>query len=416
MVGKELSMNKYLKFHYENTSCKYDSLFYDLKYFFLANNRRETFKKKMCEFLGINSEQLFLTASGRSGLNLILKSFGIGDGDEVIVLPFTCEAVIDAVMETEAIPIYADVDLDSLSFNVDDVVKKISKKTKAIILQYSFIPNNLVEELRNILPSHVRIIEDCALVFGSQNKKGEFLGTIGDASFYSFDKTKIFSTIIGGACYFNSKDKLKSANIIYNKAGNLSLPFIISVVINRYLLAIVVKEKLYKLLIKILSAINRLNLLKDFDMTFSPRKSQNYIKKISSLQCHWGVRQLRFINDNLNSRIYLKNKIIEIMNRRNINYPKGLLENGCYPLRIPVLVTNRDALSRSPIDIGDWFVSFALGYEGMSENLHYNPSCFERSQIAQQQIINLPTLLIDSKLNETYLKEVDKLLSEIKQV
>ena len=74
--------------------------------------------------------------SGRAALMALLLAFGIGAGDEVIVQAFTCIAVPNSVSWTGAVPIYADIDP---TYNLDplDVQKKITKKTRAIVVQHT---------------------------------------------------------------------------------------------------------------------------------------------------------------------------------------------------------------------------------------------------------------------------------------
>lgn len=128
--------------------------------------------------------------SGRSALLAILKAFAIGQGDEVIVQAFTCVAVANSVLWTGAKPVFADIDE---TYNIDprDFEKKITSKTKAIVVQHTFGTPAKITEIINIAKKHrIKIIEDFAHTMS--------LPLTGDAGFYSFGRDKVLSSVFGG--------------------------------------------------------------------------------------------------------------------------------------------------------------------------------------------------------------------------
>ena len=160
------------------------------------------------DYLGVGEVAFF--NSGRSALMAILESFGIGAGDEVIVQAFTCVAVPNSVIWAGAKPVYVDIDE---SYNTDpiDAEKKITKKTKALIVQNSFgIPAQIEKLLLLAKKYKFLVIEDCAHALGA-TYKGKKLGTLGDASFFSFGRDKVVSSVWGGAGYINAKCKMINA-------------------------------------------------------------------------------------------------------------------------------------------------------------------------------------------------------------
>src|SRR5690349_19370690 len=84
-----------------------------------------------------STKYIFLFNSGRGSLYAVLKAAGVKEKDEVILQAFTCVAVVDAIIATGAKPIYADISTH-LTLDKNDVAKKISPKTKAIIFQHTF--------------------------------------------------------------------------------------------------------------------------------------------------------------------------------------------------------------------------------------------------------------------------------------
>jgi dTDP-4-amino-4,6-dideoxygalactose transaminase len=142
--------------------------------------------------------------SGRSALLEILKAFGIGSGDEVILQAFTCVAVGNSVLWAGAKPVYADID-DRLNIDAQDFEKKITAKTKAVIVQHTFGIPAKIDTIAAIAKRHgLVVIEDCAHALGATYRKRK-LGSWGDAAFFSFGRDKIVSSVFGGLAIISRK-------------------------------------------------------------------------------------------------------------------------------------------------------------------------------------------------------------------
>lgn len=166
--------------------------------------------------------EVTLYNSGRSALFAILSAFGIGAGDEVIVQAFTCVAVPNGVLWVGAKPVYADID-DTYNLSVSDIEKKITKKTKAIIVQHTFgVPADITAIVSIARAHRILIIEDCAHALGATHQ-GKQVGTFGDAAFFSFGRDKIVSSVWGGAAIISSKHKKQIAKLKEDH-DNLPMP------------------------------------------------------------------------------------------------------------------------------------------------------------------------------------------------
>jgi len=156
---------------------------------------------------------VYLVNSGRSAIYLILKAAGIGTGDEVLIQAYTCNAVPNPIIWTGAKPIYADIDKNTLNFDLNDLQKHITNKTRAIIVQHTFgRPGPIDEVLKIVKEKNLLLIEDCAHCLGASHK-GQKLGTFGDAAILSFARGKVISSISGGAIIVKNEklnDKIKS--------------------------------------------------------------------------------------------------------------------------------------------------------------------------------------------------------------
>lgn len=153
-------------------------------------------EKKFASLFGEKYKALAVN-SGRSGLYLILKALNIGEGDEVIQQSFTCVAVPNSITWNQAKPVYVDIGAD-LNIDPSDLEKKITPKSKAVIVQHTFgIPAD-IDKIRKIADKNkLFLIEDCAHSLGA-TYKGKPVGTFSKASFFSFGRDKALSSVFGG--------------------------------------------------------------------------------------------------------------------------------------------------------------------------------------------------------------------------
>ncbi len=149
-------------------------------------------------------------AAGRMAFYSILKSLNLKKTDEVILTGFTCSVMVNAVIRIGAIPIFSDIDKDTLGSCPISISKLISSNTKVIVAQHSFGIPCEIDKIQEIAKNkNIFLIEDCALSFLSKYK-GITLGNWSDAAIFSSDHSKPLNTFIGGFVYTNS-------NHLYNK-------------------------------------------------------------------------------------------------------------------------------------------------------------------------------------------------------
>jgi len=132
--------------------------------------------------------------SGTAALQVALSGLGVGPGDEVIVPGYTFIASISSIVYARAVPILAEVDR-TLDLDPEDVRRKITPRTKAILVVHMLGNPARLDELKAIADQHnLLLIEDCAQAFGA-SYKGRRVGSIGQAGTFSFN---IFKTITSG--------------------------------------------------------------------------------------------------------------------------------------------------------------------------------------------------------------------------
>ena len=118
---------------------------------------------------------------GRGALYHVLKALGIGEGDEMAIQAFTCLAVPLPILELGATPVWVDANPDDLGMSVEDLRRKISPRTRAVVVQYTFgIPADIVRLKGVVEEAGADLIEDCAHVVGGSVDEWE-LGSFGVA-------------------------------------------------------------------------------------------------------------------------------------------------------------------------------------------------------------------------------------------
>ena len=164
----------------------------------------------------------FLTSSCTTALSVCLDVLNIKKNDEVAISDFSWIATAHVVENIGAKPIFVDVDKDTFNMSYEDLTKKITKKTKAVIFVDSFgNPSGLLKIKQICKKRNIPLIEDAACAIGSKiNNK--YIGNISDFTCFSFHARKILTTGEGGAIQTNSSEYAKKISIKL-KAGSGNL-------------------------------------------------------------------------------------------------------------------------------------------------------------------------------------------------
>lgn len=156
----------------------------------------------------LGGENGIALANGSLALELPLRIFGIGEGDEVIVTPRSFVASASCVCLVGATPIFADVDADSGNITVETIAKAITPRTRAIIVVHlGGWPCDMPAIMALARERGLKVIEDCAQAHGAMID-GAAVGSFGDAAAFSFCQDKIITT--GGeggyVCFADADD------------------------------------------------------------------------------------------------------------------------------------------------------------------------------------------------------------------
>lgn len=173
------------------------------------------FENSMKEYTG--SRYVLATSSCTGALISALAAFGIGPMDEVIVPAYTFIASAAAVLAIGAVPVIAEID-ETLTIDPDDLKRKISPRTKAVIAVHMVgHPCNMALIKKIAREKNLLVLEDAAQAVGA-SYRGKVLGTIGDAGCYSLQWHKIISSGEGGCVLTNSRKIYERAAIYHDDA------------------------------------------------------------------------------------------------------------------------------------------------------------------------------------------------------
>lgn len=156
----------------------------------------QEFEKKVSDYVG--TEYAIGVNSGTSGLHLIVRAMGIGEGDEVVTTPFSFIASTNCILFERAKPVFVDIDSKTLNIDVNQIKDVITSRTKAILAVDVFGHPAKWDKLREFTEHYnLKLIEDSAEALGAEYK-GRKAGSLGDAGVFGFYPNKQITTGEGG--------------------------------------------------------------------------------------------------------------------------------------------------------------------------------------------------------------------------
>lgn len=173
---------------------------------YLLGKEDDSFEYNFAQFCG--TKHAIGVANGLDALNLIIKAFGFGVGDEIIVPANTYIASILAISENGCTPILVEPDIETYNINPDSIEEKITKNTKAIMVVHLYGQAVEMEKIWELAKKYdLKVIEDSAQAHGAiyQSKR---TGNLGDASGFSFYPGKNLGCLGDGGAITTNDDEL----------------------------------------------------------------------------------------------------------------------------------------------------------------------------------------------------------------
>jgi len=164
----------------------------------------------------VNRNHGIAVSNGSAALDIAIKALGIGLGDEVIMPTFTIISPAQSVVTAGAIPVLVDSDPITWNMNVNQIEKKITSKTKAILVVHIYgLPVDMDPVLELCKKYNLKLIEDAAEMHG-QTYKGQMCGSFGDISIFSFYPNKHITTGEGGMIVCNDVELAEKCKKLRN--------------------------------------------------------------------------------------------------------------------------------------------------------------------------------------------------------
>lgn len=379
-------------------------------------NKKKYLKELQDYFLtNYHAREVLVTQSGRAALYILLSTI-LEPGDEVITQAFTCLVVPNSVVWAGGVPVFADININTYNIDTVDLEKKITKKTKAVIVQHTFgIPADLFE-IQAICKKHnLMLIEDCAHALGAEYD-GKLLGSFGDGAIFSFNQDKVVSGVSGGAMIIKNPE-------IAKQFKNLKLKFQPSE--KKYIF----KSLLHPLIwFFALPLYNFLSFGKGIVFiawktrilgnTVTPSEQKGEMPKeitrsLSNPQARLVLQGLRRLEKDNLRRIEIAKRYKEELNFSSITHSEVNKNTKPIYLRYPIRVESpRGLLSltrKNGIILGEWYDQPIFPWNETAQK-YYNLGDCPVAEKAGQKIINLPTF---PRLKDA---EVDRIIKVIKRV
>lgn len=354
----------------------------------------EQIENEFKKYLGV--KYAFSFNSGRTSFLAILKSLGI-EGD-VLLQAFTCNAAVNPVIWAGLNPVYVDCDSDDFNIDINDLEKKITSKTKVLMVQHTFgMPADMDRILDIVKKNNLILIEDCAHSLGAEYNEKK-VGTFAKASFFSFSRDKIISSIYGGIVVTNDDELAKKIKDFQERIGYPSYFWIFQQLLHPILMNYIIFP-IYNFidLGKIILVLSQwLGILSKAVHWKEKRGEMPYYfpKRLPNAMAGMALNQFKKLerfNDHrkeIANYYYLNLKGFDLPvvfpNRKNVFLRFTIKHNNAHKIIW-------QAWNKENILIGDWYTTPIAPYDTKIEKVRYRKgSCLKAEELAQKTF-NLPT-------------------------
>lgn len=173
-----------------------------------------TFEREYAKLIG--AKYCIATGAGTQALNTAVEAFEIGSGDEVITSPYSDIGTLSAILFSRALPVFADLDRESFQLDPNDVERRITPNTRAIIpVHIGGQPANMSRIMAIARKHNLKVIEDACQAHLTEYQ-GKKLGTIGDLGCFSFQASKHIRCGEGGAVVGDDEEIMEKCFTVQN--------------------------------------------------------------------------------------------------------------------------------------------------------------------------------------------------------
>lgn len=276
--------------------------------FLTTGPKVEEFERCVAEYVG--AKYAVAISNGTAALHAACIAAGIDEGDEVITTPITFAASSNSVLYCGGKPVFADIDPVTYNIDPEDIIRKISARTKAIVaVHYSGQPCDMVAIHKIAKDHNLIVIEDAAHALGAEYK-GNKIGSMSDMTTFSFHPVKHITTAEGGMIMTNNKE-LYDKLILFRAHGITRNPGLLS---------------------------------RDEGPWYYEQIDLGYNYRITDVQCALGISQMRKLDDFVDKRREIAKRYDKAFSESpNIVTPfqKEGCNNSCHLYVIQVKNVNR---------------------------------------------------------------------------
>ncbi len=342
----------------------------------------EEFERNVAEFA--DAKHAVAVNSGTSGLHLCVRALRLKAGDEVITTPFSFVASANVLLYEKAIPVFVDIDEQTLNIDANKIEAAITPKTKAIMVVHVFGRPSPMREICEIAARYnLKIIEDACEAIGAEfeNKK---VGSIGDAGVFAFYPNKQITTGEGGMIVTNSEITARQAKMLRNQG-------------------------------------------RDASSEWFEHVELGYNYRLSEINCALGIGQLERIERILRRRESIARKYNERLRNNpylvlpEIDFPNGRISWFVYVVRLNENFTRKqrdsvvNQINQSGIGCGRYFAPIHL-QPFYVENFGYKTGDFPAAERAAELVIALPFFnrIADAQIEEVC-ETLEKSIESVRQ-
>ena len=347
-----------------------------------------------------NAKHAVVVNSGTAALHLALIAHNIKKGDEVIIPTITFVATPNSVMLQNAKPVFAEVNQETCNISMDDVRKKITDKTKAIIPVHLYGNPAEMKELMEIAEENdLTIIEDAAQAHGTEYH-GKKIGSLGNTACFSFHPMKNMTTGEGGAIVSDDEDLMDKIKILrsHGEATPAWQRFNMSEIAG-------ISEHAQK--------------PKVFDKKEIKKRSYievGYNYRMSDILATLGLVQLKHLDENNNRRIELAKIYTDCLSKVESLKLPSVKEGIRHIFHMYVIRTEKrnelaSHLSKKGIKTGIYYNPCHLE-EAYVKRFNYKEGYLPVAEMASKQILSLP---IYPDLDEEEINYIVNTISEFKK-
>ena len=355
-------------------------------------------------------------ATGRVGFYGLLRALAVKPGDEVLLQVPTHIVIPNAIRYAGARPVYVDCRSDTYNMDLEQAERRISPRTRVLLLQHTFGMPADVEAALALAERHgLEIVEDCVHALGA-TYDARHVGTFGRAAFFSTEETKTISTTMGGMVV--TDDARIAASVREFQASCAWPP---ALLVARYLVKLVVYHLLTEPRVhrSARTLKRRLRRLDPLPVATTPEEQHgirppNYEQRLSNAQAVLGLRQLARLEANVGHRRWAAERYEARLFELGFDPPRPPAKAQPAFLRYPLRVENRaEAMRRTAPHavLGTWFTSVLE--EALSPQYgQYEPGSCPRAEEAAKHLVNLPT---HPRVGPRALEAITSALAEARQ-